>query len=160
MRIGTEYSDLPSTNVSRIWREYHTFLALSCVHAVFLKIDDFHTFFGFSSHIHPKFCTISSITDFLVCIFLPSNVLQNYFCVRVHVLTESITVKQCHAKSFENLFLGSNIVYFRKEILGSRIRNYGPEEKFMHFHCQNLAGLNININIKNTSIKLICQYQV
>ena len=64
---------------AHIWREVHTFLAHSHIHAAFLKIDNFHTFSGFSSYIHPKFCTIFSITDFLVCIFFPSNVLQHHF---------------------------------------------------------------------------------
>ena len=50
----------------------------------FPKINDFPTFFGFTSPIHPNFCTISSITDFLVCVFFPSNVLLHYFCL-LHV---------------------------------------------------------------------------
>ena len=63
--------------VSRIWHEVQAFLAHSHIHATFLKIVDFHTFSGFSFCIHPKFCTVSSIPDFLICIFLPSNVLQH-----------------------------------------------------------------------------------
>ena len=47
---------LQTCQVSGIWREVHTFWL---IHAKFLKINDFHSFSGSSSHIHSKFCTIS-----------------------------------------------------------------------------------------------------
>ena len=82
LRIQVLILKTHTCHVSRIWREVHAFLAHSRIHAAFLKMDDFHAFSGFSSRIHLKVCSMSSITDFLVCIFLPSNVLQHYF--RVH----------------------------------------------------------------------------
>ena len=55
--------------------EVQAVLTHSCIMPAFLKIKDFHNFSGFIFCIHPKFCTVSLVTDFLVCIFLPSNVL-------------------------------------------------------------------------------------
>ena len=139
--VYSRYADLPSNEVSRIWREVHAFLAHLRIHAAFLKIHHFHAFSGFSSRIHPKFCTISSNTDFLVCIFLLSIVLTES-STNSRTMSRQIVLNTKH-----NLLLGLNIEYFRKEIGGNP---YGPEEKFAQL------GRSGNVHHRLTQTLCLC----
>ena len=80
---------IQTCQVSRIWREYHAFLALSHVHPAFLKIDDFHTFSGFSSRIHPIAQYPQSLTFWFVISFQVMLFVRTYVDREHHSRTMS-----------------------------------------------------------------------